>query len=586
MERLFSPCTRLHDLLESQGRLEGFQGHREGLQELNLDVSTEELLSAERAFTYADLYAMLGNRNKIVWLTPHAAVARPLPGRGAQSWGELEDSCRLSFSADGKEIVALSRSPEHLLESCDAVLRLLAASAFHSVILNKGDYPRALINAPTLAYLMEQCQSLKILSLNYLEIDENHCRAFGAYSRPGLEIELIHCKLTTAGSNALAEVLLGRNQGPTKLHHCDIEYSVLVNALRENSRLKSLTPRISSGRDVGNQEVLAIAGALKENRGLVYLDLGHGFTMSNETWGAICDSLKTHPTLQILDLRCTGWAPNGPAVVKSWMQALLDMMKMNLSIHTIHLNHWHSKHELFRGSVIPYLETNRLRPRLLAIQKTRPIAYRAKMLGRALLSARTDANSFWMLLSGNPEVAFPCDRENNSSNNTIATQHNDSSNTVPSPLLSLHADMDDNEKHVTNKRRRLIAVGGAPAEGVPAQGNPATVPPQEKSNKELYEMLIEMNTRRKTLQGQAASLQSHTASLQSQIDTMTAGLGSQIETLQGQTAGLESQMASLQSQTASLESQMASLQSQTASLQSQIDTILFKMNRGDSGQTR
>jgi hypothetical protein len=51
MERLFSPCTRLRDTLE----LEEF------FEELNLDVSTEELLSAERAFTYADLYAMLGN---------------------------------------------------------------------------------------------------------------------------------------------------------------------------------------------------------------------------------------------------------------------------------------------------------------------------------------------------------------------------------------------------------------------------------------------------------------------------------------------------------------------------------------------
>jgi hypothetical protein len=61
----------------------------------------------------------------------------------------------------------------------------------------------------------------------------------------------------------------------------------------------------------------------------------------------------------------------------------------------------------FRGSVIPYLETNRLRPRLLAIQKLRPIAYRAKVLGRALLAACTNANSFWMLLSGNAETAFP-----------------------------------------------------------------------------------------------------------------------------------------------------------------------------------
>jgi hypothetical protein len=47
-----------------------------------------------------------------------------------------------------------------------------------------------------------------------------------------------------------------------------------------------------------------------------------------------------------------------------------------------------------------------LRPRLLAIQKIRSIAYRAKVLGRALLSVRTDPNRFWMLLSGNPEVAF------------------------------------------------------------------------------------------------------------------------------------------------------------------------------------
>jgi hypothetical protein len=42
-----------------------------------------------------------------------------------------------------------------------------------------------------------------------------------------------------------------------------------------------------------------------------------------------------------------------------------------------------------------------------AITETRPIAFRAKVLGRALLAARTDANRFWMLLSGNAEVAFP-----------------------------------------------------------------------------------------------------------------------------------------------------------------------------------
>ena len=46
------------------------------LRELNLDVSTDEFLSAERAFTYADFYAMVANKNAVVWLTPHAAVVR------------------------------------------------------------------------------------------------------------------------------------------------------------------------------------------------------------------------------------------------------------------------------------------------------------------------------------------------------------------------------------------------------------------------------------------------------------------------------------------------------------------------------
>jgi hypothetical protein len=65
-----------------------------------------------------------------------------------------------------------------------------------------------------------------------------------------------------------------------------------------------------------------------------------------------------------------------------------------------------SSNRIDRESVIPYLETNRFRPRLLAIQKTRPNAYRAKVLGRALLAASTDVNRFWMLLSGNAEVVL------------------------------------------------------------------------------------------------------------------------------------------------------------------------------------
>jgi hypothetical protein len=160
MERLFSPCTRLHDInIESHERFDV----PEGLQELNLDVSTEELLSVERAFTYADLYAMLGNKS-VAWLIPHAAVERENE-RAAFSCFDY----RFLFKVDGKDVVALGRSLEHLSEICDVVFRLLAASVVHLVFLqNRGSYGYgALINAPTLAYLMEQCQSLKALTFAF-----------------------------------------------------------------------------------------------------------------------------------------------------------------------------------------------------------------------------------------------------------------------------------------------------------------------------------------------------------------------------------------------------------------------------------
>jgi hypothetical protein len=407
MERLFSPCTRLHDILESPGeRLERFRRSPGGLQELNLDVSTEEFLTAERGFTYADLYDMLANESMVVWLTPHAAV---MPERGRvvrpftlDSWEDRDELIHFPIDADGKVIDALAPSPEHLVEICDVLLRLLAASVVHSVTLHKkNSLDGALISSETLAYLMEQCQSLKVLTLICLDMDENHCRVLGTYSRPDLEIEVNRCIVTSAGARALVEAI-GRNQGPTKLERCDIDDFVLADGLRGNSHLKSLRPRSSFSPEDADRQLLAIAGALRDNKGLVDLNLSSCW-VSDETWNAICDSLKTHPTLEVLDFRVDFTnTTQAPVVLKSRIQALTDMMKVNTSIHTLQL---YLRHVLFRGSVIPYLDTNRLRPRVRAIQKALPSAYRAKVLGRALLSARTDPNRFWILLSGNADTA-------------------------------------------------------------------------------------------------------------------------------------------------------------------------------------
>jgi hypothetical protein len=405
MERLFSTCTRLRDTLQNQGRLP-YLGLREG----DLDVSTEELLSAERAFTYADLYAMLVDGDTVAWMTPHTAITRG-DGLMVASWYHSNGSCSLRFNADGEVLIARAFSPEHLLEICDVVLRLLGASVVHSVTLRVvvgNSRGIASISAPTLAYLLEQCQSLKVLTLNNLEMDEHHCRVLGDHSRPDLKIELNRCKFTSAETSALAEIL-GRNRGPTKLDQCLMDdYSILAYGLRGNSRLNSLKlffPGNSTrSREDGNRQLLAIADALQENEGLVELSLSNGSISVNDgAWGAVCDSLQTHPTLKVLDLRV-----GAGTVVISRMQALVNMMNRNTTIHTVHVDVCYRVHELYSESVIPYLETNRFRPRVLAIQQTRSIAiaYRAKVLGRALLATRSDANGFWMLLSGNAEVAF------------------------------------------------------------------------------------------------------------------------------------------------------------------------------------
>jgi hypothetical protein len=432
MEHLFSPCTRLRDISESQG----FDPLEE-LRELNLDVSTAELLSDESAFTYADFYAMLGNEDTVLWLTPHAAVGRK-DGQALSSWEYLDRLYCFRIDADGNNIKVLVRSPEHLVEICDVVLRLLAASAVHSVIVDSAP-----INALSLAYLMEHCQSLKLLTLKYLGIvNENHCRVLGDHSRPGLEIELRGCFFTNAGTSALAEIL-GRNEGPTRLDDdCDMDISLLANGLRGNSRLKSLRPN----RCLLNRTVLALAGALKENFGLVDLNLSFRW-VSDETWNAICNSLKTHPTLQVLDFlplfSFQAEAQPSPALLQSRIQALVDMLKVNMSIHTIRLADHYIQHELFRESVIPYLAMNKHRSHVRAIQKARPIAYRTGVLVIALLSARADANKRWMLLSGNAEAVFP----STTATTMLVTNH-------PTPATTAAARPVNNRRRRRQRRRR------------------------------------------------------------------------------------------------------------------------------------
>jgi hypothetical protein len=205
MERLFSPCNRYRDRVESRRSLEEGRGHADtgrllqDLLELNLDVSTEELLSDETAFTYADLYAMLGNENTALWLTPHTAVTSGELGakRGAVYFCAhyLRNENRFRLKVDGKSIFAVASSSEALLEIADVIRRLLLADVSGVNEIEFGSCTNELhgrwrfdadslsFDADSLTHLMEQCQSLKALKLDHLALDKDRADILSNHRR-------------------------------------------------------------------------------------------------------------------------------------------------------------------------------------------------------------------------------------------------------------------------------------------------------------------------------------------------------------------------------------------------------------------
>jgi hypothetical protein len=76
----------------------------------------------------------------MVWCTPSAAVFRKSAIANICILGDGND--RFMCNVDGKDMHVLARSPEHFSEVCNVIVRLLAASVVHSVVLTW-------INAPT-----------------------------------------------------------------------------------------------------------------------------------------------------------------------------------------------------------------------------------------------------------------------------------------------------------------------------------------------------------------------------------------------------------------------------------------------------
>jgi hypothetical protein len=151
----------------------------------------------------------------------------------------------------------------------------------------------------------------------------------------------------------------------------------------------------------------------------VKLDLNHR-PISDENWTILCQSLKGHPTLTTLDLRSTRPRRvllNGARIEISdeqkaqRMRVLAETVKENRVLLTIDLEGYEKDAQIY-AEILPYLETNLYRPRVLNIKKA-DIALRRALLGWALQtkSVRNKSNLLWMFLSGNQDVVLQSDQE-------------------------------------------------------------------------------------------------------------------------------------------------------------------------------
>jgi hypothetical protein len=180
--------------------------------------------------------------------------------------------------------------------------------------------------------------------------------------------------------------------------------------LTGNSRVTKLEPSYQWRNDA---DMAILFTALASNRGLVDLDLRSCY-ISDDNWSILCQSLQAHPTLTSLNLRLTMPRSSTGIIIfltddqKAHRTGLLaETMQHNTVLLSINLPEDERDEQIYTESILPYQETNRYRPRVLAIKKA-DIQIRRPLLGRALQtkSVRNDSNILWMFLSGNADVVL------------------------------------------------------------------------------------------------------------------------------------------------------------------------------------
>jgi hypothetical protein len=183
----------------------------------------------------------------------------------------------------------------------------------------------------------------------------------------------------------------------------------------------------------------------------VELDLNYR-SINDENWTILCQSLKGHPTLTTLDLGHT--LPRAQQNIQlsgdqkaQRTRLLAEMMKENTILHTINLFPYERDCQIYAESILPRLETNLYRPRVLGIKRA-DNALRRPLLGLALQtkSVRNKSNLLWMFLSENQDVVLAQSNEEDSEQVEEAT-------TASAPVVEVTESAQGEEEATCQQKR-------------------------------------------------------------------------------------------------------------------------------------
>ena len=319
-------------------------------------------------------------------------------------------------------VYALPSSRMQATNICNALLQLLVRSQPSQVRLKSLWYEHPPnISGPAIQMLLEQCPDLELLAFMDATLDETQCRALAAASPSAttgkLDIRFHDCRVLHPSSTAALAALFrnnnSNNQGGQVHYHLDHfqseDWRVLAESLRGNTSVKTIVQPAGrlAERMLENDEFRVLAEALGANQGLLKF-YPRGQLINDENWTVMCQSLRSHPTLETLDLSGTFCDLNA-GIMSNASKAhrcncIVDLLRSNTILRSIHLTREERDETIWSETILPHLQTRKVQLLVLKIKVVADQPSRFKLFGRALDSVKTKPYLSYLFLSGNVDI--------------------------------------------------------------------------------------------------------------------------------------------------------------------------------------